>query len=235
MKVAITQSNYIPWKGFFDSIAFVDTFILYDDMQYTRRDWRNRNRIKTPQGLKWLTIPVDVKGKYHQKINETRVSNPLWAEEHWKTILHHYRKAPGFDVFGEQLKALYQSIDSPLLSEINECFLQTVCNWLGIKTKFRRSDEFKLVEGKTERLVNLCQQVGATDYYSGSAAQAYMDEALFSEAGINVHYWDYSGYAEYPQLHGDFEHGVSILDLLLNTGKNWGNYLKFSHGEQNFS
>lgn len=232
MKVAITQSNYIPWKGFFDSIAFVDMFILYDDMQYTRRDWRNRNRIKTPQGLKWLTIPVEVKGKYHQKINETRVSNSLWAEDHWKTILHHYRKAPGFDIFGEQLQNLYQSVDSPFLSEINEYFLQTICNWLGIKTNLLRSSNFNLVEGKTERLVSLCKQVGATDYYSGLAAKSYMEEDLFLKSGIKVHYWNYSGYAEYPQLHGDFEHGVSIIDLLLNTGKNWNKYLKFCNNEE---
>jgi len=235
MKIAISQSNYIPWKGYFDSIAFVDLFILYDDVQYTRRDWRNRNRIKTSQGLKWLTIPVEVKSKYYQKINETKVSNAQWAEKHWKTILTCYRRAAGFDFFAERLEKLYQSIDSPVLSEINQYFLQTICKWLEIKTVIRSSQEFTLIQGKTERLVNLCQQVGATDYYSGSAAKAYMDETLFAEAGIKVHYWDYSGYAEYPQLHGKFEHEVSILDLLLNTGENYHQYLKFSNYDKDFA
>jgi hypothetical protein len=94
--IAIVQSNYIPWKGYFDLIARVDEFILYDDMQYTRRDWRNRNLIKTAQGLQWLTIPVDVKGKYFQRINETQISDANWAEVHWKSIVHTYARAPFF-------------------------------------------------------------------------------------------------------------------------------------------
>jgi len=105
-KVAILQSNYIPWKGYFDMIGLVDEFILYDDMQYTRRDWRNRNKIKTPNGLAWLTIPVEVKGKYFQKINETIISEPQWAKDHWATIKQFYSKARFFkdykDIFENQ-------------------------------------------------------------------------------------------------------------------------------------
>src|SRR5438046_4323553 len=93
-KAAIVQSNYIPWKGYFDLIRRVDEFILYDDVQYTRRDWRNRNLIKTPQGLRWLTIPVEVKGKYYQSIRDTKIADPVWAASHWQTIVHNYGRAP---------------------------------------------------------------------------------------------------------------------------------------------
>lgn len=226
MRVAISQSNFIPWKGYFDSIAAVDLFILYDDVQYTRRDWRNRSRIKTAQGLKWLTIPVQVKGKRHQKINETRVSDTKWAETHWRTITHHYGKAPGFAEWADRLDSLYAEATSPMLSEINAMFLRRICGWLNVRTPLRGSHEFTLVEGKTERLVDLCQQVGATAYYSGPAARDYIDERLFADAGIEIHYWDYGGYPKYPQLHGEFEHGVSIVDLLLCTGEDWAAYMK---------
>lgn len=225
-KVIITQSNYIPWKGYFDAINMVDEVILYDDMQYTRRDWRNRNKIKTSNGLLWLTIPVDVKGKYYQKINETHVSDPAWREHHWKTLVQSYSKAPFFKMYKEQVEALYLGSTETNLSMINESFLKEICKLLAIDTPMRQSSEFKLAEGKTERLVDLCKQVGASDYYSGPAAKDYMDESLFANEGIRVHYFDYSGYPSYPQLHGDFEHGVSVLDLLFNVGSDFRNYFK---------
>jgi hypothetical protein len=112
-KAAIVQSSYIPWKGYFDLIRQVDEFILYDDVQYTRRDWRNRNLIKTPHGLSWLTIPVDVKGKYFQSIRETRIADPGWAERHWKTIVHNYSRAPHFDHHRQKLEELYLGCAEP--------------------------------------------------------------------------------------------------------------------------
>ena len=107
-KVAILQSNYIPWKGYFDIINMVDEFILYDDMQYTRRDWRNRNQIKTVDGVKWLTIPVESKGKFFQKINETKVSSSKWAQEHWKAICLNYAKAPYFKTYEPLFADIYK-------------------------------------------------------------------------------------------------------------------------------
>lgn len=106
-KVAILQSNYIPWKGYFDMIAAVDEFILYDDMQYTRRDWRNRNQIKTPQGVHWLTVPVQVKGKYYQKIRETEIDGTNWASTHWKALEQNYRRAPHYTEIASWLEPLY--------------------------------------------------------------------------------------------------------------------------------
>ena len=226
-KVIITQSNYIPWKGYFDGINMVDEIILYDDMQFTKRDWRNRNMIKTKDGLKWLSIPVEVKGKYFQKINETVVSDKNWTQSHWSTIVQNYGKTSGFKIYKEYFEKLYkQSEDEIYLSKINYIFIKGICELLGIKTKISWSSDFTLMEGKTERLVDLCKQVGATDYYSGPAAKTYMDESLFEKENIAVHYFDYGGYLEYPQQFLPFEHGVTIIDLLFNTGEGCKSYMK---------
>lgn len=227
-KIAISQSNYIPWKGYIDMIASVDTFVLYDDMQYTKRDWRNRNKIKTPQGVKWLSIPVEVKGKYFQKINETQVSDIAWATSHWSSIQQNYRKAPYYAETAEWLKPLYdQAHEFLLLSDLNRLFLEGICTHLGIKTEIRSSSEFTLAEGKTERLVDLCVQLGADQYVSGESAKSYVVEELFVEKKIGLEWFDISAYPEYPQLDGDFEHFVTILDLFFNTGPRASSYMKF--------
>ena len=225
-KAAIVQSNYIPWKGYFDMIAAVDEFILYDDVQYTRRDWRNRNQIKTPRGVEWLTIPVEVKGKYLQKVRETRVSDPGWARSHWSALEQSYGRARHFVRYRERLRELYLGCGDELLSRINFRFIAAVCELLGIRTKISWSMDYELVEGKTERLVGLCRSAGATHYLSGPAARDYIDQAQFDRAGIAVSYMDYSGYPPYTQLHGDFVHTVTILDLLFNEGPDAPRYMK---------
>jgi hypothetical protein len=226
-KVAILQSNYIPWKGYFDMIRSVDEFILYDDMQYTRRDWRNRNLVKSPQGLHWLTIPVEVKGKYDQKIKDTKVSDNSWAKDHWKTIKLFYSKTPYFKKYESVFEKTYQECESvELLSQINFKWISLICGLLQISTKLSWSMDYELKEGKTERLIGLCQSAGATHYLSGPAAKDYIVNQLFDDAGISLEYMDYSGYPEYPQLWGSFEHGVTILDLILNTGLEAPIYLK---------
>jgi hypothetical protein len=225
-RVAIVQSNYIPWKGYFDLINLVDEFILYDDAQYTRRDWRNRNRIKTRDGVKWLTIPVEVKGKYHQAIRDVRISESGWARRHWETIRHSYARAPYFAQYEDFFSDLYRRCAFPYLSEVNRHFLGEICRLLGIRTKLSWSFDYRLVPGRNERLVELCRQAGATHYYSGPSARSYLDEQLFAETGITVHYVDYSSYPEYPQLFPPFEHAVSILDLILNTGPEAPHYMK---------
>jgi len=226
-KVAILQSNYIPWKGYFDLIAAVDEFIIYDDMQYTRRDWRNRNKIKTPQGLRWLTVPVQVKGKYFQRIRETEIDGDQWQKEHWQTLKTNYGKSEYFKSIALQLEALYLEETYTHLSALNLKFIHWVCEKLNINTNIRDCCEYELVEGKTERLLSLCQQAKATEYISGPAAKGYLDESLFSRAGIGVTFFDYSNYPVYPQLWGEFEHGVTILDLLFNCGLDAPKYMKY--------
>lgn len=219
-KVAIVQSNYIPWKGYFDLINSVNEFILYDDMQYTKRDWRNRNKIKTAKGLMWLTIPVQVKGKYYQKIRETVITDQQWNKNHWQSIVHNYFKAKYFYEYKEIFEDLYLSCQESHLSRINYHFLTGICKILGINTQISWSMNYKLIEGKTERLVDLCKQAGATEYISGPAAKTYIDEELFRREGIKLRYMDYSKYPEYNQLFPPFEHGVSIIDLIFNEGEN---------------
>jgi hypothetical protein len=218
--VAVVQSNYIPWRGYFDLIRLADEFVLFDDVQYTRRDWRNRNQIKTAQGLKWLTIPVDVKGKYHQKIKETRVADPRWAAEHWETIRHAYGKAAGFSEKGPLLEELYLGCQETMLSMVNYRFLTGICRMLDIQANFSWSSDYQLADDKSERLLSICTQAGATHYLSGPSAKSYLDVELLRQGGVEVIWMDYSGYADYRQLHPPFEPHVSIIDLLLNEGVN---------------
>lgn len=225
-RVAILQSNYIPWKGYFDLIHSVDEFILFDDMQYTRRDWRNRNKIKTKDGLHWLTIPVEVKGKYYQKIRETVVSDPAWNRQHWQLLRQSYAKAPAFGQYAEFFEDLYLGCEERSLSAINHRFLAAVCSLLGIQTRITWSMDYDIADGKTERLVGLCQQAGATEYVSGPAARDYIEDEQFARAGVRLRYMDYSGYPEYEQLYPPFEHGVSVLDLIFHVGAEAPRYMK---------
>ncbi|HEY8607333.1 MAG TPA: WbqC family protein [Noviherbaspirillum sp.] len=226
-RVAVLQSNYIPWKGYFDLIAAVDEFILYDDMQYTRRDWRNRNQIKTPQGIQWITVPVLAKGKYHQKIRETEIDGTEWASAHWKALLQNYRRAPHFAEIATWLEPLYLGDSYSHISQLNRRFIEAVCEYIGIKTPITNSWDYSLVDGKTSRLVDLCKQAGATEYISGPAAKDYLESCLFEEANIAISWFDYTNYPEYPQLWGDFAHSVTILDLLFNCGRAAPQYMRY--------
>lgn len=225
-KIAILQSNYIPWKGYFDLIAAVDEFILFDDVQYTKNDWRNRNKIKTPSGVQWITVPVVVKGKFGQKINETLINGNYWSTLHWKTIIQNYRHAPYFYDIALWLEPIFLHSRFTYISELNRCLIDNICRYLNIKTKISNSNEYNLIEGKTDRLVDLCVQAGATEYISGPSAHAYINEEIFFRKNINITWFDYKGYKEYPQLWGEFVHNVSILDLLFNCGKESSHYMK---------
>jgi len=225
-KIAILQSNYIPWKGYFDLINMVDEFILYDDMQYTKRDWRNRNKIKTANGSKWLTIPVAVKGKYFQKINETKISDKDWAKKHWQQIEQNYSKSKYFIDYKDIFEELYLTCDEKYLSKINHKFILNICNILKIDTKIRFSDEFELVDGQTEKLLQVCKDCNADIYISGPSAQSYFDTELAKKEGISTQWIDYSNYKNYNQLYPPFEHAVSIIDLIFNEGINAKKFLK---------
>jgi hypothetical protein len=216
--VAIVQSNYVPWKGYFDLMNSVDEFVLFDDTQYTRRDWRNRNRIKTPAGPAWITIPVNTKGRYLDHIRRIMVSDDSWPQHHWKTIRANYARAEAFDTYGAEFERLFEQCRIAQLSAINRYWIEAVCGLLGIRTKLSSSADYVLLGDKTERLVGICKQAGATVYVSGPSARGYIDPTQFQEAGIDLTYFDYSGYPEYTQLFPPFDHHVSILDLLLNEG-----------------
>lgn len=216
-KVAVIQSNYIPWKGYFDIIHDVDVFIFHDDLQYTKGDWRNRNKIKTSQGLQWLTIPVG--SREDRLICEVELPSSDWARKHWVSIRQAYSRTPYFEQYEVFFEHVYRDVEWASLSELNQFLIKTISiEFLGIKTEFRDSREFHLTGQSLERLLQLLRKAEASLYVSGPTAKAYIDEERFPEVDIELVYKDYSGYPEYPQLFPPFEHQVSILDLLFNCG-----------------
>lgn len=216
-KVIITQSNYIPWKGYFSTMREATHLVLYDHAQYTKRDWRNRNKIITPNGPKWLSIPVSVKGKYYQKINETEVNNLNWAKNHWNLIKINYKNSPYFNTYSPIFEELYSN-PSTNLSEINRSFIEAIIKILGIDIEISYSSEYSMQEGKTKALVNICKELNAEKYFTGPAAKNYMDENLFTHNNIEIEYYNFSGYPEYKQQWDGFDHAVSILDMFFNLG-----------------
>jgi hypothetical protein len=224
-RLAIVQSNYIPWKGYFDLIHSVDEFVLFDDVQYTRRDWRNRNRIKTSAGPAWLSIPVSSKGQFESPIKEICVDDRTWASRHWRTIRSNYARAAHFRTYAEVLERLYLECDELQLSAINRRFLSAICEILGIGTKISWSWDYEILPGKTERLVSICRQAKADTYISGPSAATYIDAEQFENAGIELVYFKYDTYPAYQQLFPPFEHSVSVLDLILNEGPNAPRYM----------
>lgn len=225
-RIAIMQSNYIPWKGYFDMINMVDEFILFDDVQFTKRDWRNRNLIKTKNGTSWLTIPVKVKGKFAQNINDTLIVDQNWKDVHWKSLKYNYSKAKWFNDYKEIIEELYHGCKETNISQINYHFILKINELLDIQTPIRFSSDFELMGAKTERLVNICMQTGATLYLSGPSANAYLKEELFSLNNIKLEWMNYNNYPVYNQLFPPFVHQVTIFDLLFNEGPDSKKYLK---------
>jgi hypothetical protein len=225
-RVAIVQSSYIPWKGYFDLIRAVDEFILLDEVQFTKRDWRSRNQIKTKDGLLWLSIPVQTKGRYRQSIMETAISDRAWSHRHWQTIQSAYARTPYFERYAPFIASLYERPVSDKLSEVNHSLITAMCTAFGITTRISWSSDYRPAEGRNQRLVDLCVKTGATEYLSGPSAREYLDEQAFAAAGVTVQFADYSGYPMYPQPYPPFEHAVSALDLLFCTGPDALEYMK---------
>lgn len=216
-RVAVLQSSYIPWKGYFDIIHDVDTFIFYDDVQFTYQDWRSRNRVIANGNPVWLTVPTG--GDIKRLINEVLLPNPTWQKKHWSTIRHAYTKSPRFRDYAGPFEEIYLGKQWTSLSEMNQYVTKTIAkDILGIATEFRDSLEFEASGSKLDRLIDLLTKAGATHYLSGPAARSYIDPQRFEDAGIQLEYKDYAGYPEYKQLSNEFEHGVSILDMLFNVG-----------------
>lgn len=225
------QSNYIPWKGYFDLIACADQFVLYDIVQFTKNDWRNRNLIKTQSGMLWLTIPVVHSGRFGQRIDEVEIAGDGWRGKHWRSIEQSYARAPFFKEYRERLQELYLGRADRRLSDVNRAFLEAVMAAFGIVTPVASAADLNLPDDRVERLIEICRHHGADEYLSGPAARTYLDEERFEAAGIAVRYMDYSDYPEYPQLHPPFEHNVSALDLLFNTGPGARSYMLVGAGE----
>lgn len=224
-KVAILQSNYIPWKGYFDIINMVDLFIFYEDIQYTKNDWRNRNKIKTHKGLEWLSIPCgpDIK----RLVCEVELKSHEWQKKHWKTLIHNYQNAMYFNEYAPFFEGFYLNHVWQNLTEMNQYLIRKIAvEILHITTEFDDSRRYNLTEKKDKRVMELLMKAGATDYLSGPRAKDYLDPQDFDKEGINLAWMDYSGYPEYRQLYPPFVHEVSIIDLIFNEGPNARFYLK---------
>ena len=223
-KVAVIQSNYIPWKGYFDVIHDVDVFIFHDDLQYTKNDWRNRNKIKTPTGPEWLTIPVGT--SEHRLICEVDIKDAAWQKKHWNLLTTHYARAPHFATYSALFRDVYLGTRWENLSVLNQHLIKLVArDLLGIQTELRDSRELRPEGAKQARLLDLLRKAGATSYVSGPAAKDYIDPEAFAAARIELEWKSYAGYPEYPQRFPPFAHDVSILDLLFNVGPDAPHYI----------
>lgn len=227
-KVAILQSNYIPWKGYFDLINKVDLFIFHDDLQYTKGDWRNRNLIKTPKGVQWLTIPCGT--NEHRLICEVELTDQSWQAKHWALIKVNYERADYFKEYRPFFEEIYLGMKWQNLSGMNQAIVTRIAReLLGVKTAFEDSRKYSLTQRKAERVKELLLKCGAEEYISGPAAKDYLSEEFLADAGIKLEWMSYDDYPEYPQFHPPFTHQVSIIDLLFHTGKHAVNFMKSFH------
>jgi hypothetical protein len=223
-RVVILQSNYIPWKGYFDLIHDADLFIFFDDRQFTKRDWRTRNKIKTLRGAEWITIPVG--GNTERLICEVEIKDDYWQQKHWKTIKQQYEKSPYFSIYRPFFEEIYLAKRWTNLSEMNQHIISSISrDLLGLTTEFVDSRLYQAEGHKMERLLDLVAKTNATHYISGPAAKEYILPERFVSMGVELIWKDYSNYPAYPQLYPPFEHGVSILDLLFNVGPKAGEYI----------
>jgi len=226
--IVILQSNYIPWKGYFDLMAAADEFLLFDEVQFTKNDWRNRNRIVLNGKLHWLTLPVSTAGSFGRPIDQINVSRADWARAHWDTLRQAYRRAPYYDAIAPALEKAYRKA-APMtrLSDINEQFLRTIAEILDLETPIIRAEIVRRTTADpTDRLVEICKARGATAYLSGPAAHRYIEPEAFHKADIRLHYANYQDYPTYNQACASFEHGVSVIDLLMHCGYEARSHLK---------
>jgi len=223
MRIVINQSNYIPWKGYFDLIHDADVFVFYDDVQFTKNDWRNRNRVKTADGPQWMTVPVG--RDLNRRINEVTLPDHHWQGKHWRTLEQLYGKAPFFDRYREFLAGIYLGRQWDRLSDLNQTLIQWVAGELGITTRIMHSHDVPVGGSGANRVLGIAQAIGASEYVSGPAGRAYLDPAAFADAGITLTWKSYDSYPEYAQFHPPFEHAVTVLDLLFHTGPGAPHYI----------
>jgi hypothetical protein len=217
MRVVVLQPSYLPWLGYFDQLVKSDVFVVYDDVQYDKHGWRNRNRIKTARGPEWLTVPVLTHGLGKPTNREVRIApNDPWRRKHLQALRTHYAKAPAFSEVFPAFEA-WLAREWDFLVELNLAGLRLLCDLLGIRREIRLSSAMGIDGGQTERLVRICRALGATRYLSGDSARTYLDEAAFAAAGIAVEYHGYH-HPTYRQLHGEFVSHLSVVDLLMNHG-----------------
>jgi hypothetical protein len=214
MRIAILQPGYLPWLGFFDQELSVDTFVLYDDVQYDRRGWRNRNRVKTATGFAWLTVPVVQKGRFDQVIRDVRIDNDRpWRRKHIGTVESFYAKAPYFDSLFPDFRDMIER-DWEFLWELDLELINWMNRAIGVDTPIVLASSLEADGEKSERLLDICRKLDAKEYFSGAAARHYLDLAIFEREGIDVYFQEYE-HPRYPQLYGEFISHLSALDLMM--------------------
>lgn len=218
--VMVSQSNYLPWKGYFDLVRRADVLVLLDNVQFTRRDWRSRNLIKTPHGVEWLTVPVRTPGGRRTSVSEAEISDSRWAQSHLRAIELSYRPTPYFEqVFGFIHERLNPK--EVLLSNLNEQLLRALLTFMELDVEVRTSRGPAEEVNPSKRILDLVQRARGTRYLSAPAARAYLDTDIFAEAGVDVDFFEYPQYPEYAQVWPPFRHDVSIVDTLFHLGRGW--------------
>jgi hypothetical protein len=225
MRIVVLQPSYIPWLGYFDQMSKSDAFVIYDDVQYDKNGWRNRNRIKTRRGPQWLTVPVLIKGRDSPLNREVEINNTVsWQTKHLRSIVQNYSKAPFFKLYMDLVQRI---LERPwrLLIDLNMAFIRMIVEQLGLDTRIYFSSELKIPNnGKTQRLIEICLYFEADIFLEGDAGKDYIDERLFARADVQLEYHGYQ-HPVYRQLHGDFIPYMSVIDLLFNHGKDSLNIL----------
>lgn len=220
MTIGILQPGYLPWLGFFEQIYKSDVFVIYDDVQYDKDSWRNRNKIKTSKGTQWLTVPVRIRFEEHPLINEVKINNALdWKKKHLFSIKQNYAKAKYFKNYIDIFEEVY-SKPWEYLIDIDMYFIQKLVEYLGMAGKeIVMSSTLGIKGERLEKLVKICKIFGANIFYEGFSGRNYIDERYFSDEGIKIEYQDYK-HPVYNQLYGDFIPYLSVIDLLFNHGEN---------------
>jgi len=215
-RVAVSQSNYIPWIGYFEMISSVTDFVFLDNVQYTNRDWRNRNQIKTPQGKIWLSLEVDFEEKI-SLIQDVKILDKGTKNRHLEAIRRNYRRSKFFDEVFPEIVEFYESHQGDSLSDFNQHLIKSLSTKLGIRTQFHNAREFPIDSDASRRILEICLRLKASTYVSGPSAQDYLNMDIFKSNSIQIEWFQYSSDV-YRQLWGDFNQYVSILDPILNNG-----------------
>jgi hypothetical protein len=221
VKLAIAQPTYLPWLGYFGLLDQVDQFVILDTVQFEKQSWQQRNRIKTPTGLQWLTVPVTFRGRLGQRIVDVEIREPEFWRNHLRAVELNYRRAPFFDHYYPSFSDLLRSASSGLrLAELNVELLRWFLDALGIKTSLVRSSELTVDGKRTHLLAEICSVVGAKTYISplGSADYLLHDLAILTDQKVNVVFQNYV-HPSYRQLFPPFQSHASALDLLFNEGE----------------
>lgn len=226
MIVSIHQPQYLPWLPYIVKIDDSEVFIILDSVDFQKNGLQNRNQIKTAQGASWLTVPV--RQNLGQKIVDVEINNSIdWRKKHWLGIAQNYGKAAFFRTYADELESVYTR-NWTMLVDLNIHVLEMMLRWMNISARMLRSSQMKAGGKASDLVLDLCKEVGARRYISGTGGKNYLNEAAFRDAGVEIIYRSPSLPELYPQQHlkAGFLNDLSALDIILNCGEGWRAFLK---------